>query len=61
MALEQALPCRMIAGPTWTLGVCWPRNRGMVAGGRNPDTLKDPQNGTPQYEPIATLGKLGDY
>ena len=23
--------------------------------------LKDPKNGTPQYEPITTLGKLRDY
>ena len=28
----------------------------------SPDPLKDPKNGSPpQYEPITTLGKLGDY
>ena len=26
-----------------------------------PDPLKDPKNRTPQYEPITTLGQLGDY
>ena len=32
-----------------------------IAWHTSPDPLKDPQNGTPQNDPRATLGKLGDY